>query len=149
MSKPVNRSVPAGDASDRVRPNSLAAVRWIDDAMNVIGTRPDGWWRNRHRAMVDLVHSLERWALTERADVTVVFEQPPVPAIESDVVTITHAPAAAPNSADDAIVRLIEAQPRPAQVVVATSDRTLAERVRSAGAATFPADRFRDLIDPR
>ena len=124
-------------------------MRWIVDAMNVIGTRPDGWWRDRHRAMVALVDLLERWALAEQADVTVVFEQPPVPAIESDVVTVTHAPAPAPNSADDEIVRLIDARPRPEEVVVATSDRTLAERVATVGAAVFPAERLRDLIDPR
>ncbi len=130
-------------------PDSLEAVRWIVDAMNVIGTRPDGWWRDRHRAMAGLVDRLERWSRAEQVDVTVVFEQPPVPPIESDVVTVAHAPAAAPNSADDEIVRLIGAQARPKQVVVATSDRTLAERVRSAGAGVIPAERLRDLIDPR
>lgn len=117
--------------------------------MNVIGTRPDGWWRDRHRAMAGLVDRLEQWSLAEQVDVTVVFEQPPVPAIESDVVTIAQAPAAAPNSADDEIVRLIGVQARPGQVVVATSDRTLAERVRSAGAGVVPAQRLRDLVDPR
>ncbi|RZT19320.1 YacP-like NYN domain-containing protein [Mycobacterium sp. BK558] len=116
--------------------------------MNVIGTRPDGWWRDRHRAMTDLVHRLERWSLAEQVDVTVVFEQPPVPPIESDVVTIAHAPAAGPNSADDEIVWLIGTQARPDDVVVATSDRTLAGRVRSGGAAVVPAERLRNLIDP-
>jgi len=47
---------------------------WIVDAMNVIGSRPDGWWRNRQAAMVALVHDLERWAATQRQQVTVVFE---------------------------------------------------------------------------
>src|ERR1700685_627690 len=36
----------------------LLAVRWLVDGMNVIGTRPDGWWRDRHRAMVNLVDLL-------------------------------------------------------------------------------------------
>lgn len=130
-------------------PDSLEGVRWIVDAMNMIGTRPDGWWRDRHRAMTDLVHRLERWSLADQVDVTVVFEQPPVPPIESDVVTIAHAPAAGPNSADDEIVRLIGTQARPDDVVVATSDRTLADRVRSGGAAVVPAERLRNLIDPR
>lgn len=117
--------------------------------MNVIGTRPDGWWRDRHRAMVGLVDRLEQWALTEQADVTVVFEQPPDPMIASDVVTVAYAPAAAANSADDEIVRLIETRPRPAEVVVVTSDRGLAERASEAGAAVFPSERLRDLVDPR
>ena len=34
-------------------------MRWIVDGMNVIGTRPDAWWEDRHAAMVRLVHMLE------------------------------------------------------------------------------------------
>ena len=117
--------------------------------MNVIGCRPDGWWRDRHRAMAVLVDNLERWARHEGADVTVVFERPPSPPIESAVVIVAHAPAAAPNSADDEIVRMICINAHPEQIRVATSDRGLAERVRSANATVFPAERLRDLIDPR
>lgn len=124
-------------------------MRWIVDGMNVIGSRPDGWWRDRHRAMAALVERLERWAAAEDADVTVVFERPPSPPIESASVTVTHAPEPAPNSADDEIIRIIAADPDPGQVLVATSDRTLAERVRSSNATVCPAERFRDLIDPR
>jgi predicted RNA-binding protein with PIN domain len=124
-------------------------VHWIVDGMNVIGSRPDGWWRDRDRAMAALVEHLERWATTEGDDVTVVFERPPSPPIESAVITIAHAPKAAPNSADDEIVRLVRADPNPAEIRVATSDRTLSERVTAAGAAVFPAERLRNLIDPR
>jgi len=62
--------------------------------MNVIGTRPDGWWKDRRRAMVGLVDQLERWASAEGQDVTVVFEQPTSPPIRSSVIGIGHAPAA-------------------------------------------------------
>lgn len=117
--------------------------------MNVIGSRPDGWWRDRHRAMATLVERLEKWALCDGAQVTVVFERPPAPPITSTVVTVAHAPVAAPNSADDEIIRLLEAENHPEQIRVATSDRALAERVRSAHATVFPAERLRDLIDPR
>jgi hypothetical protein len=41
--------------------------------MNVIGTRPDGWWKDRHGAMVRLVGRLERWATDSGEEVTVVF----------------------------------------------------------------------------
>ena len=117
--------------------------------MNVIGSRPDGWWRDRRRAMAALVERLEQWALPDKVDVTVVFEQPPSPPIESAVVTVAHAPAPAPNSADDEIVRMVRTDANPERIRVATSDRALSERVRSAGATVYPAERLRDLIDPR
>ncbi|OBG12047.1 RNA-binding protein [Mycolicibacterium celeriflavum] len=123
-------------------------MRWIVDGMNVIGSRPDGWWRDRHRAMVTLVERLERWQPCGD-DVTVVFERPPKPPIVSSVITVAHAPHPAANSADDEIVRLVNADARPADIRVATSDRALAERVRAAGASVYPAERLRDLIDPR
>jgi predicted RNA-binding protein with PIN domain len=124
-------------------------VRWIVDGMNVIGSRPDGWWRDRGRAMAALVERLERWAAAEGADVTVVFERPPSPPIESSTIHVAHAPNAAPNSADDEIVRLVQAEADPAQIRVATSDRALSERVQAAGAHVYPAERLRNLIDPR
>ena len=34
-----------------VRANREVTMRWIVDAMNVIGSRPDGWWNNRRNAM--------------------------------------------------------------------------------------------------
>jgi predicted RNA-binding protein with PIN domain len=124
-------------------------VRWIVDGMNVIGSRPDGWWRDRGRAMTALVDRLEQWAAAEGADVTVVFERPPAPPIESSVITVTHAPEPAANSADDEIVRLVRSDADPAEIRVATSDRTLSDRVRAAGASVYPAERLRNLIEPR
>jgi len=116
--------------------------------MNVIGTRPDGWWKDRQRSMVELVDRLERWASAEGHRVTVVFERPTSPPIRSSVIEIGHAPKAAANSADDEIVRLVRADDRPHEINVVTSDSTLADRVRHAGASAYPAARFRDLIDP-
>ncbi len=116
--------------------------------MNVIGTRPDGWWKNRRHAMVGLVDQLERWASAEGHHVTVVFEGPTSPPIRSSVIEIGHAPTAATNSADDEIVRLVQADDRPQEINVVTSDITLSDRVRNAGASAYPAASFRALIDP-
>lgn len=124
-------------------------MRWIVDAMNVIGSRPDGWWRDRRGAMAALVERLEQWATAEGAHVTVVFERPPSPPIESSVIEVAHAPQAAANSADDEIVRMVNADVHPAEIRVATSDRALAARVQEAGASVYPAEHFRNLIDPR
>jgi predicted RNA-binding protein with PIN domain len=123
-------------------------VRWIVDGMNVIGSRPDGWWRDRGRAMAALVERLEHWAAAEGTDVTVVFERPLTPPIESAAITVAHAPKAAPNSADDEIVRLVRADSDPTQIHVATSDRALSERVRAAGAHVYSAESLRNRIDP-
>jgi predicted RNA-binding protein with PIN domain len=123
-------------------------VRWIVDAMNVIGTRPDGWWKDRHGARVRLVEHLERWASPEGRQVIVVFEGPMSPPIHSQVIRIQHAPRVGANSADDEIVRMVRDDNRPSEITVVTSDVALADRVRELGASLWPAARFRDLIDP-
>jgi predicted RNA-binding protein with PIN domain len=124
-------------------------MRWIVDGMNVIGTRPDGWWKDRHGAMAALVDRLERWAAVDGDDVTVVFERPPSPPISSSVIGVAHAPKAAANSADDEIVALVRADARPQDIRVVTSDAALSDRVRAAGASAYPAQSFRNLVDPR
>lgn len=124
-------------------------VRWIVDGMNVIGSRPDGWWRDRGRAMAALVDRLDRWAAARGQEMTVVFERPPSTAIVSSVIEVAHAPRAAANSADDEIVRRVRADPRPHELRVVTSDKALANRVAGLGASVHPAEGFRDLVDPR
>lgn len=115
--------------------------------MNVIGSRPDGWWKDRHGAMVNLVALLDRWAAARSGPVTVVFERPPASAIVSTTIEVTYAPRAAPNSADDEIVRLVQAQDDPRESTVVTSDSTLADRVRAAGATVTSAGAFRRALD--
>jgi predicted RNA-binding protein with PIN domain len=124
-------------------------MRWIVDGMNVIGCRPDGWWKDRGGAMVTLVDRLDRWASAQGDTVTVVFERPPSTALTSTVIEIAHAPKAAANSADDEIVRLVQADTRPDAIRVVTSDRALTNRVQSLGASVYRAESFRDLVDPR
>jgi predicted RNA-binding protein with PIN domain len=124
-------------------------VRWLVDGMNVIGTRPDAWWRDRHGAMVSLVGLLEQWAAHSGADVTVVFEKPPRPPIRSTVVVVAAAPRAGRDSADDEIVRLLLSDPEPGAIRVVTSDHWLGDRARAAGASVEPASAFRSLIETR
>jgi len=122
-------------------------VRWLIDGMNVIGTRPDHWWKDRRGAMVRLVYLLENWAAANGEDVTVVFEQPPSPPIRSSVIEVTHAPRPRRDSADDEIVRRLKADSEPGMVRVVTSDRWLADRVHAVGATVQPADAFRTLLE--
>jgi predicted RNA-binding protein with PIN domain len=125
----------------------VLAVRWLVDGMNVIGTRPDAWWKDRRGAMVRLVSMLENWAAANGEDVTVVFEQPPSPPIRSTVIEVTHAPRPRRDSADDEIVRRLQADREPGAVRVVTSDRFLADRVHAAGATVQPADAFRTQLE--
>ncbi len=122
-------------------------MRWFVDGMNVIGTRPDAWWKDRHAAMVRLVHLLEHWAAANGEDVIVVFEQPPRPPISSTVIEVAHAPRPRRDSADDEIVRRVAAEPEPAQIRVVTSDLWLVDRIHAAGATVQPSDAFRTWLE--
>jgi len=122
-------------------------MRWLVDGMNVIGSRPDAWWRDRDAAMLRLVDLLERWAAAEGEDVVVVFERPPSPPIRSSVIEVSHAPKPKANAADDEIVRRLQADPDAHAVRVVTSDRGLAERAYAAGATVEGADSFRTRIE--
>lgn len=115
--------------------------------MNVIGSRPDGWWKDRRGATVRLLGHLERWAAGGSDRVTVVLEQPLTPPLHSGVVEIAAAPQPAPDSADDEIVRMVGADPHPQDITVVTSDGALARRVTELGAAAHPARAFRRLIE--
>lgn len=122
-------------------------MRWLIDGMNVIGTRPDAWWRDRDAAMHRLVGMLERWAAHEGEDLTVVFERRPSPPIRSSVIEVAHAPKPKADAADDEIVRRLRADPEPARVRVVTSDRWLAERASALGATVEGAESFRLRIE--
>ncbi len=122
-------------------------MRWLIDGMNVIGTRPNAWWKDRDAAMLTLVDLLERWAASDGEEVTVVFERKPSPPIRSTVIGIAHAPKPKPNAADDEIIRLLRADPDVANVRVVTSDRWLAERAVATGATVEGAAVFRARIE--
>jgi predicted RNA-binding protein with PIN domain len=122
-------------------------MRWLVDGMNVIGTRPDKWWKDRDAAMLKLVDQLERWAAAEGEDVIVVFERQPSPPIRSTVIEVTHAPKPKANAADDEIVRRLKADAEAHTIRVVTSDRALSERAYASGATVEGADSFRMRIE--
>ena len=124
-------------------------MRLLVDGMNVIGSRPDGWWRDRDAAMARQVDRLERWSADSGDDVTVVFERKPRPPLASPLVEIAHAPKPGPNAADDEIVRRVRADSDPRSIRVVTSDHLLSDLVHGLGATVEPSSRFRDRIDPR
>jgi uncharacterized protein YaiI (UPF0178 family) len=115
--------------------------------MNVIGARPDAWWKDRDGAMLRLVDALERWAAAAGEDVTVVFERSPSPPIRSSVIEVTHAPRPRADAADDEIVRRLRAEPAPSTIRVVTSDRWLGDRASALGATVEGADSFRRRLE--
>jgi predicted RNA-binding protein with PIN domain len=121
-------------------------VRWVVDGMNVIGSRPTGWWRDRPGAMRGLVEELEAFAQRSGDPVTVVFDGRPFE-LESDDVTVRFASRRGPNAADDDIAALVDSDDDPADLSVVTSDGDLARRVREAGATVVGAGSFRRLLD--
>jgi predicted RNA-binding protein with PIN domain len=121
-------------------------TRWVVDAMNAIGSRPDGWWKDRRGAMRRLADQLADLAATGD-EVTVVFDgrefnDPPAAA----GVEVDFAPGGR-NAADHRIVERVEADSDPGSLRVVTSDRELAERVRAAGAEVEGSSGFRRRLD--
>jgi len=122
--------------------------RWIVDGNNVMGSRPDGWWRDRAGAMRRLVAQLDAWASTNREDVLVVFDGRPFSFDETgDGVAVAFATRSGRDAADDDIARIVEEDDDPASLTVVTSDATLADRVRTAGAAVEGAGRLLKRLD--
>jgi len=122
-------------------------VRWLVDASNVIGSRPDGWWRDREGATRRLIADLERFAEATDDPVTVVLDAgPPELAGRSGGVDVAIAQRRGRNAADDEIVRLLETTDAPASVRVVTSDRELARRVQALGAEVEGARTFRERL---
>ncbi len=120
-------------------------VAWLVDGLNVVGSRPDGWWRDRPAAMEGLVKRLEDYAAATGEAVTVVFDgKPPEPRpADAGMVEVVFAPRRGPNAADEEIVERTAAHPDPSSLAVVTSDADLAARVRVLGAETVSSGSFR------
>jgi predicted RNA-binding protein with PIN domain len=121
--------------------------RWIVDGMNVIGSRPTGWWRDRPGAMRSLMEELEAFAERSGDAVAVVFDGKPFE-LDSRSVDVRFATRRGRNAADDDIATMVENDAR-GDLSVVTSDGDLAARVRAAGAAVVGAGEFRRRLDDR
>jgi hypothetical protein len=105
----------------------------IVDAANVIGSVPDGWWRDRRGAAERLRDRLARDGVPGRdepVELVMVVEGAargvePVPGVRVE---------AAPRSGDDRIVELVAERARHRPCLVVTADRELRRRVGELGA---------------
>jgi predicted RNA-binding protein with PIN domain len=120
-------------------------VRWIVDGMNVIGSRPDGWWRDRAGAQRRLVAELAGFRARRGEPVEVVFDGRARPAAVVDGITVSYA-AGGPNAADHVIAAMVRSLDQPADTTVVTSDAVLAGEVRATGAVVLGAGAFRRLL---
>ncbi len=120
--------------------------------MNVIGSRPDGWWRDRAGAIRELVGELEAFAERSGDHVTVVFdgrasdERPAPGGHARGRLWVAYAPGGR-DAADGVIAERVSEMLDPAAVTVVTSDRGLVDRIAGSGAEVVPARRFRRLLE--
>ncbi|SCL35883.1 hypothetical protein GA0070616_5342 [Micromonospora nigra] len=118
----------------------------IVDAANVVGSRPDGWWRDRAGATARLRDTLVPLAaggvparLPPPVEVVLVVEGAARDVTGVDGVRVV----AASGSGDDAVVDLVAAAPERRRLVV-TADRRLRERVTTLGAEVYGPRWLRD-----
>lgn len=122
---------------------------WIIDAYNVLGARPDGWWRNR---MVALAHLLDDIAAWRPADETVVvmidgWPRVEVPERSWNGLDVRYAHRRGPDGADNAIIEMVRESDDPSDMTVVTSDALLRSQVLELGAAVEGAGTFRGRLD--
>lgn len=139
---------------------ALSPLTVIVDAANVMGSRPDGWWRDRAGAARRLCDQIEELAMS---GVTGVPDSVQVPALERwfprFVVVLEGAAVAgagdvatdrqvrvvlAGGSGDDEIVRQAAETAEPCLVV--TADRELRARCEAVGAAVVGPRWLLDLL---
>jgi hypothetical protein len=108
----------------------------VVDGANVVGARPDGWWKDRAGAAQRLHERLVTADLD--GDIVLVLEgaaKAGVPVGRDGHVTVVHAP----KDGDAEIVRQAHrAADAGNDVTVVTADRLLAARVAKAGAIVGP-----------
>jgi hypothetical protein len=108
----------------------------VVDGANVVGSVPDGWWRDRAGAAIRLRDRLFATTSAGLADLPGPVEVALV--VEGKARDIPEIPGVrverAPGSGDDLIVDLVEAAAQGRRVVVVTADRELRRRVTALGA---------------
>jgi predicted RNA-binding protein with PIN domain len=110
----------------------------VVDAANVMGARPDGWWKDRAGAARRLLSKLAKAFSGEDTEVVVVLEGAARTGADEGVVDgirVVHAPGSGDDKIVDVVAEATKREGRP--VTVVTADRELRERVAALGADTM------------
>jgi predicted RNA-binding protein with PIN domain len=121
----------------------------VVDAANVMGARPDGWWRDRAGGVRRLLAALARGLADADGEVVVVLEGAGRAGAAAGTVGRLRVVHAA-GSGDDAVVDIVEratGSTDERSVTVATADRGLRERVLALGAQTMGPRTLWDRLD--
>ena len=112
------------------------------DVANVVGSRPDGWWKDRAGAAQRLMDRIAAAVAAERVESPVVAVLEGRARAAADPAGQVHLRVVrAVGSGDDAIVEVVSAAVGQRTTVV-TADRSLSERVRRLGAGTLAPSQF-------
>jgi 8-oxo-dGTP diphosphatase len=145
----------------RLREHLAARPALVVDAANVVGSRPDGWWRDRRGAAERLLAGLAALAATgieadpDPAPAAVARWWPEVVAVLEGAARGAVAPEPvraieAPADGDSAIAaETAELTAAGRTVWVVTADRGLAERVRRAGGEVLGPGWLLSRLPPR
>jgi hypothetical protein len=121
----------------------------VVDAANVVGSRPDGWWRDRAGAARRLLTKLTTLParLDRPAEVVVILEGAAKSAVTDEAFSGLRV-VRADGSGDDAIVDVVAAASNgDLPITVVTADRELRTRVETYGATTVGPSWLLDRIE--
>jgi predicted RNA-binding protein with PIN domain len=121
--------------------------RLVVDVMNVIGSRPTGWWNDPDKAMREMAETLDLFAARAGEHVTAVFDKDPGGLGPFDNLEVVIATRKGRNAADHSIELLVSDDSDPASLTVITSDRRLVENVQALGAKVIGSGGFRSRLD--
>lgn len=132
---PGYRKTPATRRRPQNRMTRAAHSRIFIDGNNVMGSRPDGWWRDRAGAVRRLVTEIIPLALGHGGVWTIVFDgkEPPRMPPPPNCLIVVHTGHGRRDGADDRIVELLHERPDRAASLVYTSDAKLRTRVTALG----------------
>ena len=145
--------------------DALTPLTVVVDAANVVGSRPDGWWKDRAGAARRLIDDVAALCSAGVADAALpeTLARPPLQRWWPLAVVVVEGAArpaagdgdsagervrvlAAPGEGDDAIVAAVAAA-GDGPIVVVTADRELRARCEALGAVAAGPRWLRGLID--